>query len=101
MTNVNAATLNGSTSAGFEETNGNTGVNSTNGAFLGNADNLPLELKLNNARVFRDRTRFLDLMGPACFVSLFVSRARKIEAKIVQNSRFWKSRKEQISLFYR
>jgi len=53
VTNVNAATLNGLTSAGFWKTNGNTGANPTNGAFLGTTDNLPLELKVNGGRAVR------------------------------------------------
>ena len=53
MTNVNAATLNGLTSANFWKTNGNAGANPTNGAFLGTTDNLPLELKVNGTRVLR------------------------------------------------
>ena len=35
------------------KTAGNTGANPTNGAFLGTADNLPLEVKVNGARVLR------------------------------------------------
>jgi hypothetical protein len=50
---VNAATLGGLSSAGFWRTNGNTGANPTNGAFLGTSDNLPVELRANGARLLR------------------------------------------------
>lgn len=53
MTNVNAATLGGLSSANFWKTNGNAGANPTNGAFLGTTDNLPLEFKVNGQRVLR------------------------------------------------
>jgi trimeric autotransporter adhesin len=53
VTNVNAATLGGINSTGFWKTNGNTGANPTNGAFLGTADNLPLEFKVNGQRDLR------------------------------------------------
>ena len=53
VTNVNATTLNGATSAGFWKTNGNVGANPTNGAFMGTADNLPLEFRINNQRALR------------------------------------------------
>jgi len=53
VTNVNAATVNGLTSASFWNTNGNAGVNPTNGAFFGTADNLPLEIKVNGTRALR------------------------------------------------
>jgi trimeric autotransporter adhesin len=53
VTNVNAATLNGFSSAGFWKTNGNAGANPTNGAFLGTTDNLPLEFKVNGQRALR------------------------------------------------
>jgi hypothetical protein len=53
LSNVNAATLGGLTSAGFWRTNGNVGANPTNGAFLGTADNLPLEFRVNGQRVLR------------------------------------------------
>jgi len=50
---VNAATLNGVSSAGFWKTNGNAGADPANGAFLGTTDNLPLEFKVNNQRGLR------------------------------------------------
>ena len=53
VTNVNAATLGGLTGAGFWNTNGNAGANPANGAFLGTADNLPLEVRVNNTRALR------------------------------------------------
>ena len=53
LTNVNAATLGGLSSAGFWRTNGNSGANPTNGAFLGTTDNLPLEFKVNGTRALR------------------------------------------------
>jgi hypothetical protein len=53
LSNVNAATLGGLSSAGFWRTNGNTGANPTNGAFLGTTDNLPVELRANGARLLR------------------------------------------------
>ena len=53
VTNVNAATLGGIGSAGFWKTNGNTGANPTNGAYLGTADNYPLELHVNGQRGLR------------------------------------------------
>ncbi len=53
LTNVNAATLGGLNAASFWKTNGNAGANPTNGAFLGNADNLPLEFKVNSQRALR------------------------------------------------
>lgn len=53
LTNVNAAMLGGLGATGFWKTNGNAGANPTNGAFLGTTDNLPLELRVNNARALR------------------------------------------------
>ncbi len=53
LTNVNAAALNGLNAASFWKTNGNAGANPTNGAFLGTADNLPLEFHVNGARALR------------------------------------------------
>ena len=44
LTGINAATLGGFGSAAFWNTNGNVGANPTNGAFLGTADNYPLEI---------------------------------------------------------
>jgi hypothetical protein len=53
ISNVNALTLSGIPASGFWATNGNTGANPTNGAFLGNADDLPLELRVNGHRALR------------------------------------------------
>ena len=53
VTNVNAATLNGLTSAGFWRTNGNAGADPATGAFIGTTDNLPLEFKVNGQRGLR------------------------------------------------
>lgn len=53
LSNVNAAAVGGFGAAAFWKTNGNTGANPTNGAFLGNADNLPLEFRVNNERALR------------------------------------------------
>jgi hypothetical protein len=53
LSNVNARMLNGLSSASFWKTNGNSGANPTNGVFLGNADALPLEIKVGGARAFR------------------------------------------------
>jgi hypothetical protein len=53
VTNVNAATLNGLSSAGFWKTNGNAGANPATGAFIGTSDNFPIEFKANGARVLR------------------------------------------------
>ncbi|MBK8002241.1 MAG: tail fiber domain-containing protein [Verrucomicrobia bacterium] len=53
VTNVNAATLGGVSGAGFWKTNGNTGANPATGAFLGTADNQPLEFKVNGQRALR------------------------------------------------
>jgi hypothetical protein len=53
VTNVNAAALNGLTSDGFWKTSGNTGANPAGGAYLGTADNQPLEFKVNGSRVLR------------------------------------------------
>jgi hypothetical protein len=53
LTGVNAATLDGTSGAGFWRTSGNTGANPTNGAFLGTADGQPLELRVNGARALR------------------------------------------------
>ena len=53
LVGVNAAQLGGIPSSGFWKTNGNIGANPTNGAFLGTADNLPLEVRVNNQRVLR------------------------------------------------
>ena len=50
VTNVNAAALNGLTSAGFWKTNGNAGAG---GAFLGTTDNQPVEVKVNGQRALR------------------------------------------------
>ena len=48
VTNVNAASLNGISSAGFWNTNGNAGAN---GAFIGTTDNLPLQFRVNGSPV--------------------------------------------------
>jgi hypothetical protein len=53
LANVNALTLDGLSGAAFWNTNGNAGVNPTNGAFLGTTDNNPLALRVNNTRVLR------------------------------------------------
>ena len=53
LTNVNAATLGGISSAGFWRTNGNSGANPTNGAFIGTTDNFPFQIKINSSRVSR------------------------------------------------
>ena len=53
VTDVNAATLNGVTSAGFWKVNGNIGADPANGLYLGTADNLPLEFKVNGQRGLR------------------------------------------------
>jgi len=53
LTNVNAVTLSGLTSAGLWQMNGNAGANPTNGAYLGTSDNLPLEFKVNSQRALR------------------------------------------------
>ena len=53
VSNVNALTLGGVAATGFWTTNGNTGDNPTNGAFLGTTDNFPLELKVNGTRALR------------------------------------------------
>jgi hypothetical protein len=53
LTNLNATTLGGLSSATFWKTNGNAGANPTNGAFLGTTDNLPLEFKVNGQRALR------------------------------------------------
>jgi hypothetical protein len=46
---LNAGVLNGT----FWKLGGNTGANPTNGIFLGTADNLPLEIKINGQRALR------------------------------------------------
>ena len=51
--NVNAVTLNGLSSQGFWQTNGNAGADPANGAFIGTTDNLPLEFKVNGIRAWR------------------------------------------------
>jgi trimeric autotransporter adhesin len=53
LTGVNATLLGGLTSANFWKTNGNTGANPTNGAFIGTTDNLPLEFKVHAQRALR------------------------------------------------
>jgi hypothetical protein len=53
ITNVNAAALNGLGAGNFWQTSGNSGANPTNGAFIGTADSLPLEFKVNGTRVWR------------------------------------------------
>ena len=53
VANVDAATLDGLTSAAFWSTAGNAGANPTNGAFLGTTDNLPLELRVGGSRALR------------------------------------------------
>lgn len=53
VTNVNATALGGLSSASFWKTNGNSGANPANGAFLGTADNLPMEFRVNGMRVAR------------------------------------------------
>jgi hypothetical protein len=53
LTGVNAATLGGRSTADFWGTAGNTGANPANGAFLGTADDQPLELRVNGVRALR------------------------------------------------
>ena len=53
LTNLNATTLSGLPAAGFWTTNGTAGANPTNGAYLGTADNLPLEIRVNGIRALR------------------------------------------------
>lgn len=53
VTNVNASTLGGLSSAGFWKTTGNAGADPTNGAFLGTTDNMPLHFKVNGERALR------------------------------------------------
>jgi hypothetical protein len=53
LTNVNAATVNGLAAASFWQTGGNSNTSPTNGFFLGTKDNQPLEVRVNNTRVFR------------------------------------------------
>ena len=53
LTNLNATTLGGLSSATFWKTNGNAGANPTNGAFLGTTDSLPLEFKVSGHRALR------------------------------------------------
>ena len=53
VTGVNAASLNGLGAANFWQTGGNTGANPTNGAYLGTADNYPLEFHVNGVRALR------------------------------------------------
>jgi hypothetical protein len=64
VTNVNAATLGGLTATAFWKTNGNAGANPTNGAFLGNTDNLPLEIKVNGQRALRIEPAAVASDGP-------------------------------------
>jgi formylglycine-generating enzyme required for sulfatase activity len=78
LTGVNAA-LGGFGSAAFWNTNGNTGANPTNGAFLGTTDNNPLELHVNGTRGWRieptpndaNHSNFVNVVGgsPVNFVS--------------------------------
>ncbi len=65
LTDVNAATLGGISSAGFWKTNGNAGANPTNGAFLGTTDNLPLEIKVNGQRALRIEFATDPAFGPS------------------------------------
>ncbi len=53
LSNVDATTLGGLSSASFWKTNGNAGANPTNGAFLGSTDHLPLEFRVNGVRALR------------------------------------------------
>jgi len=53
LSNVNAATVGGLSATVFWKTNGNSGANPTNGAFLGTTDQLPFELRVNGHRAFR------------------------------------------------
>ena len=53
VTNVNAATLAGLNATNFWQVGGNSGANPTNGAFLGTADNLPLEVRVNGSPALR------------------------------------------------
>jgi hypothetical protein len=53
LANVNAATVGGFSASGFWQTDGNTGANPTNGAFIGTTDNLPLEFRANGQRILR------------------------------------------------
>ncbi|HEY3915581.1 MAG TPA: hypothetical protein VGN61_13920, partial [Verrucomicrobiae bacterium] len=46
VTGVDAAALDGLTGANFWQVGGNIGANPTNGAYLGTADNMPLELRV-------------------------------------------------------
>jgi hypothetical protein len=53
VSNVNALTLAGLGASAFWSTNGNSGANPTNGAFLGTTDNQPFEIRVNGLRAFR------------------------------------------------
>jgi len=53
LTNVGASSLNGLSAAAFWATNGTSGANPTNNAYLGTADNLPLEIRVNDVRALR------------------------------------------------
>jgi hypothetical protein len=53
LTEVNAATLGGLSSAAFWNINGNAGANPANGAFLGTTDNNPLEIHVDGTRGLR------------------------------------------------
>jgi len=53
VANVDAALLDGLTSASFWNLGGNAGANPTNGAFVGTTDNLPLEFRVNDVRALR------------------------------------------------
>jgi hypothetical protein len=63
VTNVNAATLGGLSSAVFWRTNGNAGTNPTNGSFLGTTDKMPLEVKVNSGRALRLEYATNDVYG--------------------------------------
>jgi hypothetical protein len=53
LTNVSAISLNGLSAAAFWTTNGTSGANPTNGAYLGTADDLPLEIRVDGIRALR------------------------------------------------
>lgn len=53
LSNVDAASLNGITSAGFWRTNGNWNASPTNGAFLGTMDPQPFEIRVDSRRALR------------------------------------------------
>ena len=64
LSGVNANSLNGLQAGNFWQTTGNAGTSPTNGNFLGTTDYQPLELRVNNLRVWRMEPGVFSFFAP-------------------------------------